>query len=118
VTQKATEVAGSTKEHIETLAARTAATAKQAVSDANAQAAAALNQASETVHGVRDSASSAARAAISRAGAAADDWSRRAQRPMSDLETQDKVLLGVAGLAVAAALGLACQRRLSEAAER
>ena len=33
---------------------------------------------------------------------------------LRDPESRDKVLLGVAGLAVAAALGIACQKRLSE----
>jgi hypothetical protein len=43
------------------------------------------------------------------------DSSVAATRAMlRDPESRDKVLLGVAGLAVAAALGIACQKRLSE----
>lgn len=46
------------------------------------------------------------------AASAADEASTRSA--MNDAEARDKFLLGAAGLAVVAALGIACQRRLAE----
>jgi hypothetical protein len=54
---------------------------------------------------------------ISRVGAAADEWASPLQRTMEDPEARDKLLLGAAGVAVIAALGIACQRRLRESAD-
>jgi len=54
------------------------------------------------------------RKASDMAGEAFDGSVAAARAKLRDPESRDKVLLGVAGLAVAAALGIACQRRLSE----
>ena len=62
-----------------------------------------------------------AKYAASRATAAVDDMAEDALASGRDIvalsETRDKVLLGVAGLAVAAALGLAYQKRVAEQVE-
>ena len=60
--------------------------------------------------------SSDAAQTISRVGAAADEWATQVQHTMEDPETRDKFLLGAAGVAVVAALGIAYQRRLKETA--
>jgi hypothetical protein len=54
------------------------------------------------------------RKASDMAGEAFDSSVAAARAKLRDPESRDKVLLGVAGLAVAAALGIACQKRLSE----
>jgi len=48
--------------------------------------------------------------------AATDEWMRPIQETAESHEARDKFLLGAAGVAVIAALGIACQRRLSEPA--
>ena len=62
-----------------------------------------------------------AKYAASRATAAVDDMAEDALASGRDIvalsETRDKVLLGVAGLAVAAALGMAYQKRVAEEVE-
>jgi hypothetical protein len=40
-----------------------------------------------------------------------------AKRSLRDDDTRDTMLVGIAGVAIAAALGIACQRRLSETAD-
>ena len=114
VTENAMELAGAAKARVEALAAKTTATAKGAATDAKAQAGSFLSDASETMRVLQGVASSAAGAATSQAGAMADDWSNSAQTAINDHEVRDNVLLGAAGLAVAAALSIAWQRRLSE----
>jgi hypothetical protein len=49
-----------------------------------------------------------------RAAVTADQASTSVQQTLSDQDLRDKVLIGVAGLAVAAALGSAYQRRQNE----
>jgi hypothetical protein len=116
VAEQATELAGAAKERVEDLAAQARATARQAVTDdaKTHQGGSFLSDASETMRVVQGVAGSAAGTATSRAGAMAHDWSHSAQTAINDHEVRDKVLLGAAGLAVAAALSIAWQRRLSE----
>jgi hypothetical protein len=45
-----------------------------------------------------------------------DETVSAAKAALPDAQTRDRMLLGVAGLAVAAALGVACQRRMAEKA--
>jgi hypothetical protein len=81
------------------------------------QTANALSAARRTGHDLTDQAAGTA-ARLSRT---ADDTVRdtlsAGQKMISDTETRDKVLLGVAGLAVAAALGIAYQKRALEEVE-
>lgn len=76
-----------------------------------------MGSASSAVDDVRRAATDATARTVSRVGAAADDWTRPVQHAMEDPEARDKLLLGAAGVAVIAALGIAYQRRLSETAE-
>jgi hypothetical protein len=66
----------------------------------------AMVSASATVDEMRRTAADAAQRTVARAGAVAEDP-----------EARDKLLLGAAGFAVIAALGIACQRRLNEPAQ-
>jgi hypothetical protein len=63
------------------------------------------------------SAADAAGRTVERAGAVAEDWTRPVQDMIEDPQARDKLLLGAAGIAVIAALGIACQRRLNEPAD-
>jgi hypothetical protein len=45
-----------------------------------------------------------------------EDVAARAVEKFSDQDTRNNLLLGVAGLAIAAAVGIACQKRISETA--
>ena len=49
--------------------------------------------------------------------ASREQWSRPVQDAVTDQESRDKLLLGAAGLAVVAALGMAYQRRQNESAD-
>jgi hypothetical protein len=55
--------------------------------------------------------------AAPRAAAITDEWMRPIQETAGSQEARDKFLLGAAGVAVVAALGIACQRRLGESAD-
>jgi hypothetical protein len=74
--------------------------------------------ANRAMHDARDAASGAARHAsrvtqdlAARAGATLNDASSSVQRSLRDDDTRNTLLLGAAGLAVAAAIGIAMQRR-------
>jgi hypothetical protein len=56
--------------------------------------------------------------APSRVAATTDEWRRPIQETAFSQEARDKFLLGAAGVAVVAALSIACQRRLSEPGRR
>jgi hypothetical protein len=45
-----------------------------------------------------------------------EDVAARAVEKFGDQDTRNNLLLGVAGLAIAAAVGIACQKRISETA--
>lgn len=94
-TDKAAEIAGSVKETAQQWSTQVRSSARQIGAEVSSDAAQTL----------------------SRVGAAADEWAIPVQRTMEDPEARDKFLLGAAGVAVIAALGIACQRRLRELAE-
>ena len=56
--------------------------------------------------------------AVSGVAAINDEWIRPIQETAGTQDARDKLLLGAAGVAVVAALGIASQRRLSEPADR
>jgi hypothetical protein len=43
-----------------------------------------------------------------------DEWAATAAEKLKEDDTRNKLLLGIAGAAIAAALGIACQKRISE----
>lgn len=111
VKEQAMEMAGALKEH----ASEYAGTAKDKVQQWSAKAgselkeriASAANQASEAL----DEAEDLAAQVHGKAGEMVHGASSAVQSSLRDDESRDKILLGVAGLAVAAALGMAYQRR-------
>ena len=102
--------------------ARMAGTLKESVSDI---AEAATQKAKDLGAEASDELAARAASLSRRTAAAVDDASRSMQampstvsNAVADLDTRDLLLLGAAGLAVAAALGIAYQRRGSESAHR
>lgn len=112
-TDKATEFAGAAKDQVQDWSTQAQAAVQRAVGDAGEAA----GHATSTLQTMRHSASNAMAGATSHAGATAKEWSRPLQEAVSDQESRDKLLLGAAGVAVIAALGIACQRRLSGPAQ-
>ncbi|MFL6799726.1 MAG: hypothetical protein ACJ8F3_20210 [Xanthobacteraceae bacterium] len=98
-----------------TLAVRHASEGTQNLSHSlRDSAGSAVRQARYDMQDIRDTTGSSARAAWAQVGSKADEWSREAHAVMNDADMRDKLLLGAAGLAVAAALGFAWQRREDE----
>jgi hypothetical protein len=114
VKEQAAELAGTAKAKVGQWSADAQAAVQHTASDFKDQATSLSYQASaefdEQVGSVRRSAADAA------AGAAriAHRTSSAVQSTLSDQDVRDKLLLGVAGAAVVAALGLAYQRRLED----
>lgn len=112
-TEKASELAGAAKDQAQQWSTQARSSARQMAAEATGMA----GSASDTLDEMRRSAADTAARAASRASTMADEWSRPLQEAVSDQEARDKFLLGAASVAVVAALSIACQRRLSEAAE-
>jgi hypothetical protein len=108
-TEKAGNLAGTAKQW----ASQPNATVQRAVDDTGGIAGHAADRLQNIQHAASDTVSDAA----SRAGAVAKQWSRPVQEAVTDQESRDRLLLGAAGIAVVAALGVAYQRRQNEPAE-
>lgn len=121
---KATEVAGDVQEILSTKATDLTDAAKdkaaqwanhlgEAVEEVGSRAQADVARVTGAVrrakHDLRDQLHSASANAYSKA----DDLASAGKNALTDEETRNKLLLGVAGVAVAAALGIACQKRIS-----
>jgi seryl-tRNA synthetase len=107
VTERATDMAGNVVEHASDLAQ----TVREKAHDLRDKAQDLGAQASEAIS---DSAAAMAHrpeTTFNDARRSAGDMSSRAISVVGDTETRDALLLGAAGLAVAAALGIAYQRR-------
>jgi hypothetical protein len=113
VTEKATEFAGSATDQAQHWSEEVRSSVHRVAGDAKKVA----GNATGTLEEMRQSSMKAAERAASRATAISDEWPRSFQETHGDQEARDKFLLGAAGVAVVAALSIACQRRLSEPAE-
>ena len=130
-TEKATELASGTKQSAASMggaaeekvteltgAARSQAQhwseeVRSSIGQAAGNAARPGGHASRTLEDMRRESVMAERVA-SRSAAINDEWMRPIQETADTQEARDKFLLGAAGVAVVAALGIAYQRRLSE----
>ena len=101
--ENAAELAAAGKERAREWAAE-ATSSKQVTSDLQERAASMSSQASELVSEMQD-----------RAAAVTYPYVQSAQQAIDGPEARDKLLLGSAGIAVAAALGIALYRRFGEA---
>jgi hypothetical protein len=114
VSEKASETAADIKDRVQDLTAQATSAAGDAAEYTTKRASAMWSEAADAV---KQSARSAASGASSGMSGAADNVNQVwASTPSSldDPEARDKFLLGAAGLAVVAALGIACQRRVAE----
>ena len=109
VTEKATDLAVAAKQS----GSQANSAVQRAVDDTGGIAGHAADRLQDIRHAASDTNSDGA----SRVGSVAKQWSRPVQDGVSDQESRDKLLLGAAGLAVVAALGMAYQRRQNESAE-
>ncbi|MGA6964247.1 MAG: hypothetical protein WBZ51_11570 [Xanthobacteraceae bacterium] len=115
VAEKVTETAGRMKERAQDLTEQARLAATNIALDTRQQATL-LNETTDALEQVGQSARSAASSAVSRANAAMEQGWQPIQAAVSNVEARDKFLLAAAGLAVFAALGIA-SRRISEHAE-
>jgi hypothetical protein len=115
--EKATELADTAKEQVQQWSAQAQSAAQNAAAAAGEQADSVLGQASQKFDEVRQSASNAAARVRSGASSMPRDWAQPVEDAFGDQEVRDKFLLGAAGLAVAAALSIAYQRRHGEHSE-
>ncbi len=115
--QTASETAGAAGNAIRDKADSLASTVTRARHDLADQTANALSAARRTGHDLTDQATEAATRLSSAADETVRDTLSAGQKMISDTDMRDKVLLGVAGLAVAAALGIAYQKRALEEVE-
>lgn len=113
VTEKATELAGAATDEAQHWSDEMRSSVRRVAGDATRAA----GNATATLEEMRQSSMKAAERAASRATAISDEWSQPLQEAIGNQESRDKFLLGAAGVAVIAALGIACQRRLSEPAQ-
>ena len=109
--QRGADMAGAVKEKVQDWSASAGETARAAATQIGDKAAAAAEGASQTLHEARTTARETLSQATENAAALAERASTRLQHAMPDREDRDKYLLGAAALAVAAAVGIAYQRR-------
>ena len=114
VSEKAAETAADLKDRVQDLTAQATSAAGDAVKNTKERASAMWSETAETLERSSRSARSRASTGMSRADDTADQVWASTQLSLNDAEARDKFLLGAAGLAVVAALGIACQRRIAE----
>lgn len=107
--EKATELAGAARSQ----AQHWSEEVRSSVGQAAVNASRLTGDGSRTLEDMRRESMTAERSA-SRAAAITDEWMRPIQETAGSQDARDKFLLGAAGVAVVAALGIAYQRRLSE----
>jgi hypothetical protein len=110
VTEKATELAGAATDHTQQWSEEVRSSVRRAAGDAPMI----MGSERPTLEELRQSAMKAAERAKSRSTAVSDDWLHDS---LTNQQARDKFLLGAAGVAVVAALGIASHRRSSEPAE-
>jgi hypothetical protein len=108
--ERASTMAENAQDKVAEIAGSVKAGAQQWTSDAQSSVREIGAEASNRLDGVAD----ATQRKLARVGATVEDWTRPVQQAIDDPQARDKLLLGAAGMAVIAALGIACQRRLSE----
>jgi hypothetical protein len=109
--QRATDMASAVKDKVQDWSAGAQDTARTAATQIVDKAASVAESASQTLHDVGASARETFVQAREGAESMAERASVSVQQAMPDREDRDKLLLGAAALAVAAAVGIAYQRR-------
>jgi len=114
VSEKAAETTADIKDRVQDLTAQATSAAGDAAKHTKERASAMWSEAAETLEQSGRSARSRASIGMSRVADTVDQVWAPTQSSLNDAEARDKFLLGAAGLAVVAALGIACQRRIAE----
>ena len=115
VSQKTGELAAAAKERIQEWTTEAGSFTKRAATDLGERAASISSQLTTAAGDqLREFRSSSSPTSVSDIVAATRDLGRPVQQAINDPETRDKLLLGTAGAAIVAALGIALQRRFSE----
>jgi hypothetical protein len=115
VTEQVTDITGAAKERVQEWGSQATATVQEAAHHLKEQTASVGRQATDQISELRESVVRAA----DNTGVAPriDAFSRTVQAGAHDQGTRDSFLLGAASVAVIAALGIACQKRISESAQ-
>jgi hypothetical protein len=114
VSEKAAETAADIKDRVQDLTAQATSAASDVAEHATDRASAMWSEAADAVKQSARSAKSGASTGMSGAADTVDQVWASTQSSLGDPEARDKFLLGAAGLAVVAALGIACQRRIAD----
>lgn len=112
---KASEFAELTKDKAREWGENTLQAARQAAAGMGTEAGSLTESATATARRLQEEAQEAAADAYVRAGDVMNQAMVAGRSTIGNPESRDTLLLGVAGLAVAAALGIACQKRVQEA---
>jgi hypothetical protein len=111
---KFSDLSESTRETVKTWSDTARAAGDQAMGTIGSQAETLTDVARRSFHDARDQISDQSAELYANAERQVTDWAQSSKQALRDDDTRDKLLLGAAGLAVAAALGIACQKRISE----
>jgi len=114
VSQKTLETAHDIRDRVQDLTAQATSAAGDAAEHTTRRASAMWSEAADAVKQSGRSARSAASSGMSGAADTADQVWASTKSSLGDPDARDNFLLGAAGLAVVAALGIACQRRIAE----
>jgi hypothetical protein len=114
VVEQVRETTGEMKDRVQDLATQATQAARRATTETGDHASAMWRNTKDALGQAEQSARSAASTAMSRAGATIDEWRSDAHDALSNADGRDKLLLSAAGLAIFAALAIACQRRMEE----
>jgi ElaB/YqjD/DUF883 family membrane-anchored ribosome-binding protein len=110
VSEKAADI----KDRVQNLTAQATSAAGDVAKSTKERAGAMWSETAETLEHSGHSARSGASTGMSRAADTVDQVWASTQSSLGDPEARDNFLLEAAGLAVVAALGIACQRRITE----
>jgi hypothetical protein len=111
---KLSDLSESTSETVKTWSDTARAAGDQAIGKIGSQAETLTDVARRSFHDAHDRISGRSAELYEKAERKVSDWAQSSREVVRDDDTRDKLLLGAAGLAVAAALGIACQKRISE----
>jgi hypothetical protein len=111
---KFSNLSETTRETVKTWSDTSRAAGDQAMGTIGSQAETLTDVARRSFHDARDQLSDRSAELYSNAERQVADWTESSKEALRDGDTRDKLLLGAAGIAVAAALGIACQKRISE----
>jgi hypothetical protein len=112
--QSAAELAKSVQEKVEDWGARAGDAARETTARIADQATAMADRASNVLRDAGDAARQTMSGIADNVASVAEQASHTLHDAVPDREDRDRILLGVAALAVAAAVGIACQRRSQE----